>query len=83
MFVKSPNFGPNFSQGKNYALLLTKNRLGYIMGYIFSQNSSGHPAPLTPQRVLHFNFDFFPKIVLTLTFFRAHVLCRLLSENEM
>jgi hypothetical protein len=29
----------------NYALILTKNELGYILGDFF-ENSSGHPAPL-------------------------------------
>jgi Na+-translocating ferredoxin:NAD+ oxidoreductase RnfD subunit len=31
--------------GKGYALILTKNVFGYILGYLFA-NSSGHPVQL-------------------------------------
>jgi hypothetical protein len=42
-FRSSLNFWDNFVHGASYAMILTKNALGYILGDFFA-NSSGHPA---------------------------------------
>jgi hypothetical protein len=43
----SPQFcAATFFHGEGYALILTKNWLGYILGDFF-ENSSGHPAELS------------------------------------
>jgi hypothetical protein len=41
--VKVAHFWSNFSRSLDYAIILTKNRFGYILGDFFT-NSSGHPA---------------------------------------
>jgi hypothetical protein len=42
-YKSSPNFGATFSYGKLFALILTKNVLGHILGDFFA-TSSGHPV---------------------------------------
>jgi hypothetical protein len=57
---RSPNFCATFSRSVDYALILPKIGLGYILGVFFT-NSSGHPEGL-PQdcgfkSLLNYNFD--------------------------
>jgi hypothetical protein len=40
-----PHFGATFFHNRGYALIATKNALGYILGD-FLNNPSGHPADL-------------------------------------
>jgi hypothetical protein len=47
----NPNFGATFYHVKSYVLILTKNEVGYILGYFFT-NSSGHTAMGTTCRYL-------------------------------
>jgi hypothetical protein len=42
--LKQPNYLSYFFHGKIYVFILTKNRLGHILGDFFT-NTSGHPAP--------------------------------------